>query len=500
MLRDEGTAAQRLARVLSSSRYAVELLIRSPEAVSLLGDSTGLVPPEREALAARMRAAVTRQTGAEEAFQAVRRVRARELVRIVLGDLVGDWSGEQVRGALTEVTDAYLSCALEVATREVLERRGEDPATDVLVVGMGRLGGRELGYASDADVMYVHDPVPGADPETAAGQAGDIVSELRKGLSGAGPDPTLELDADLRPEGRSGPLVRSLEGYATYYERWSAGWESQALLRARPVAGDDGLAERFVDLVRPLRWPEGGIDERAVREIRRLKARMESERLPRGADPRTHLKLGLGGLSDVEWVIQLLQLRHAHVHVGLRTTSTGEGLDAAVAAGLLAPADAAPLAAAWQLASQIRDAGVVWRGRAVDSVPSDLRDAEGMSRIMGRAPGEGHRLADDWRRVARHARTVVERLLYGDAPPRAGARGEPAVRTLAATTLERPRPGRAAGFRRDTSLVTPPRDPARFPRRRPGVPGGSRPAGDGPAAAEGGDGAPGKDRPPDTPG
>jgi glutamate-ammonia-ligase adenylyltransferase len=483
MLRDEGTAAQRLARVLSSSRYAVDLLIRSPETVSLLGDEAGLVPPDREALTARMQAAATRQTGADEGFQAVRGVRARELVRIVLGDLVGGWDGAQVRGSLTEVTDAYLESALAVATTAVLGHRGEEPATAVLVVGMGRLGGRELGYASDADVMYVHDPIPGADPEVATAQAAAIVGELRRGLGGSGPDPTLELDAALRPEGRGGPLVRSLDGYRSYYERWSAGWESQALLRARPVAGDPGLAERFVELVRPLRWPPGGISDDAVREIRRLKARMESERLPRGADPRTHLKLGLGGLSDVEWVVQLLQLQHADAHPGLRTTSTGEGIEAAVAAGLLEPDDATVLTDAWQLASQLRDAGVVWRGRAVESVPSDLRDAEGMARIMGRPPGSGHQLADEWRRAARHSRTVVERLLYGDAPPRPGLRAEPAPRI----GLQRQRPGRAAGFRRGVGLVNPPRSTTRFPRPRAGD---TDPEGDG--AGRGDGGAPGR--------
>ncbi|GAA5157077.1 bifunctional [glutamine synthetase] adenylyltransferase/[glutamine synthetase]-adenylyl-L-tyrosine phosphorylase [Ornithinimicrobium tianjinense] len=461
MLRDEGSAAQRLARVLSSSRYAVDLLLRAPESVSLLGDPAGLVPPERDALLSRMAAAASRQTTVEDAFQAVRAVRARELVRTVLGDLVGDWDGEQVRGALTDVTDACLTSALDIARSAVLERRGEEAATAMLVVGMGRLGGRELGYASDADVMYVHDPLPGADPERAAAQAAEIVAELRKGLSGNGPDPTLELDADLRPEGRSGPLVRSLDSYRTYYARWSAGWESQALLRARPVAGDDGLAERFLETIRPLRWPAGGIPDQTVREIRRLKARMESERLPRGADPRTHLKLGLGGLSDVEWVLQLLQLQHADAHPGLRTTSTTQGLAAAVAAGLLAADDAEVLGSAWRLASQIRDAGVVWRGRPVDSVPSGLRDAEGLSRIMGRPPGRGAALADDWRRAGRHARSVVERLLYGDAPPRPGARAEPAQRGPG-----RSRPGRAAGFR-GVDPAGPPRSADRFPRTPP---------------------------------
>ncbi|GAA1145823.1 bifunctional [glutamine synthetase] adenylyltransferase/[glutamine synthetase]-adenylyl-L-tyrosine phosphorylase [Ornithinicoccus hortensis] len=413
MLRDEGSAAERLAHVLSSSRYAVDLLIRSPEAVVLLGDPKGLSRVDPETLRTRLVSAAGRHEGAAEAFQAVRTVRARELLRVVLADLVGELDDAQVRASLTALTDALLEAGLAVATRAVVG--DEDPLVRMMVVGMGRLGGAELGYASDADVMYVYEPVVEG-TEGAAEQALAIVTELRKGLTGSGPDPAIELDATLRPEGKSGPLVRSLESYRAYYDRWSAGWESQALLRARPVAGDADLARRFTELIEPLRWPEGGIDARAVREVRRLKARMEAERLPRGADPRTHFKLGLGGLSDVEWVVQLHQLRHAHELPGLRTTRTLDALQALEEAGLVEAADAAVLRRSWVLASRLRDVGVLWRGRPVDSVPSHLRDAEGISRILGRAPGLGSKLAEEWRRTARRARQVVERLFYETAP------------------------------------------------------------------------------------
>lgn len=204
-----------------------------------------------------------------------------------------------------------------------------------------------------------------------------------------------------------------MESYSVYYQRWSAGWESQALLRARPLAGDDDLAERFTALIQPLRWPDDGIDQGAVRDIRRLKARMEGERLPRGADPRTHFKLGLGGLTDVEWVVQLTQLQHAHEHDGLRTTGTLAALNAAVEASLISEEDASVLRRSWTLASRLRDAGVLWRGRPVESVPSDSREAEGVSRILGRPPGHGSELAEEWRRTARRCRQVVEQLLYG---------------------------------------------------------------------------------------
>ncbi|MGB3827739.1 MAG: bifunctional [glutamine synthetase] adenylyltransferase/[glutamine synthetase]-adenylyl-L-tyrosine phosphorylase [Ornithinimicrobium sp.] len=412
MLRDEGSAAQRLAKILSSSRYAVDLLLRSPESVALLGDPAGLVPLTRETLQARFTSAQTRHEDSADAFAGVRAVRAKELVRIVIADLVGDLTDVAVRNALTDLTDAYLDAALAIAMR------GAQESIDTIIIGMGRLGGRELGYVSDADVMFCYRPRPGA-PSQEDGQdpspgqiAAEVISRLRKGLAGHGPDPTLELDADLRPEGRSGPLIRSFDSYTSYYARWSAGWEAQALLRARVVAGEPGLAQDFAALINPLRWPKAGLSEQGMREIRKLKARMEAERLPRNADPRTHFKLGLGGLSDVEWVAQTVQLKHAHRVEGLQTTSTLGALESAVDAELLTRADVGVLSAAWTLASRLRDAGVLWRGRPVDSVPSDQRDAEGISLILHRPRGSGGDLAQEWRQSARRCRFVVDRVFY----------------------------------------------------------------------------------------
>lgn len=239
-----------------------------------------------------------------------------------------------------------------------------------------------------------------------------VIKEVIRLLGLSAPDPKLEVDAGLRPEGKNGPLTRSLDSYRAYYERWSLVWESQALLRAAPVAGDAELGEAFVELIDPLRWPEGGLDAGQVREIRTLKARMEAERLPRGADRKTHFKLGHGGLSDVEWAIQLLQLCHAHDHPSLRTTSTLGALAAAKDDGLIEAEDAAALAESWRLASEMRNAGLLSRGRAVDSVPSDQRDADGMARILGLPPRSGQELANRYRRVARRARHAAENVFY----------------------------------------------------------------------------------------
>ena len=416
MLRDEGSAAERLAHVLARSRFAADLLTRAPESVAILGDAGGLTPRSREALLTTMGAAVKRHTTPEDAMNAARVVRRQELFRIAVADLTGQLDLAGVGRALTDLTAAVLQAALDVATARVEGDRGRPLGTRLLVVGMGRLGGGEMGYGSDADVMFVHEPEQGVGEEDAQSAAVAVVQEVRRLLGAAGPDPQLVVDADLRPEGKAGPLARSLSSYRAYYDRWSLTWERQALLRAAPVAGDVALGEEFVALIDPLRRPEGGIPDPAVREIRTLKARMESERLPRGGDPRTHFKLGLGGLSDVEWTVQLLQLQHAHQVPGLRTTGTLEALAAAEEAGLLPAEDAEALRRAWTFTSSLRNAAVLWRGRPVDSLPSDLRDADGIGRIVGRRAATGHELAEAYRRTARRARKAVVAHFYESDP------------------------------------------------------------------------------------
>ncbi len=415
LLRDEGSAAERLAHTLGRSRYAAELLEQGPESVQFLGESTGLRPRTRDEVQGRMRAAARRKDGSEPAVLAARAVRRSELFRLAVASLLGHLTLDDLGKALADLSGALIDVTLEVVLEALETKTGAPPMSRHLVVGMGRLGGGEAAFGSDADVLFVHDPVEGVDARAAQEQALDVVKELIRLLGLAAPDPRLEVDAGLRPEGKNGPLTRSLDSYRAYYERWSLVWESQALLRAAPVAGDADLGAAFVELIDPLRWPEGGIDAGQVREIRTLKARMESERLPRGADRKTHFKLGHGGLSDVEWCVQLIQLQHAHAHESLRTTSTLEALAAAQSAGLIDSDDALALAEAWRLASQMRNAGLLSRGRPVDSVPSDVRDADGMARIMGLPARSGQELANRYRRVARRARHAAEHVFYGDA-------------------------------------------------------------------------------------
>jgi [glutamine synthetase] adenylyltransferase / [glutamine synthetase]-adenylyl-L-tyrosine phosphorylase len=413
LLRDETKAAERMARVLASSRYATGLLLRAPEAVAILGDDAELMPRSVATLRGEAEAAVRRHEEPERAVAAVRSLLRRELLRIAAADLLDMLKPAETADALTAVAAASIGVALGAATKKIETELRRPLPTRFAVIAMGRFGGHETGYGSDADVMFVHDPLPGADEAEAGRAAHAVAQELRRMLALPGPDPALVVDANLRPEGRQGPLVRTLASYLAYYRRWSRPWEAQALLRAEPAAGDSALGGEFMQVISELRYPDGGIGESAVREIRRIKARMEGERMPRGVEPALQVKLGPGGLSDVEWTLQLLQLRHAFAVPGLQTTRTLPALAAAREAGLISGADTAVLAEAWQLAARIRDAIMLVRGTASDTIPVAALEQGAVARVLGYGPGEGQALEQDYRRAARHARGVMDRLFYG---------------------------------------------------------------------------------------
>jgi [glutamine synthetase] adenylyltransferase / [glutamine synthetase]-adenylyl-L-tyrosine phosphorylase len=415
--------------VLASSRYATGLLLRAPEAVAIFADDEELVPRGRSAVRGEMTAAALRhEHDADAAAVAVRSIRRRELLRISSADILGFADLAQTGEALTAVTGAALEAALTVAVAQVEQARGKPLPTRFAVIAMGRYGGHETGYGSDADVVFVHDPRPGLDSagdREASEAAQAVAAEMTRLLELPAPDPPLVLDASLRPEGRQGPLVRSLAACRKYYASRSAPWEYQALLRAEFAVGDASLGADFIAMADECRYPAGGLPERAVREIRRIKARVEAERIPRGADRALHLKLGPGGLSDVEWTVQLLQLEHGATVPGLRTTKTLDALAAAVGAGLADAGDAAALAEAWQLAARTRNAIMLVRGRADDSLPSRHTELTAVARLLGYRPSgtfgpsglavthPAQALEDDYRRTARRARAVMERLFFG---------------------------------------------------------------------------------------
>jgi [glutamine synthetase] adenylyltransferase / [glutamine synthetase]-adenylyl-L-tyrosine phosphorylase len=404
MLRDSSGAASRLTQVLAGSRFVSNLFEKIPDAAAWLEDDDELRPRTLDSLLDEARATVARHVGDEEAAaSALRSARRREVLRLALGAMLDVVSVEDLGRALSDVNTAMLTGALGLA-----HTYGD--GIEFGIIAMGRYGGAELGFGSDADVIFVYQPA-GASDEEAQRTAEQIV----KALNHYTEDLLLPLDLDinLRPEGKNGAPVRSLESYRAYYARWSLTWEAQALLRARAVVGDEGVLTAFTELADEVRYPQV-MREADIREVKRIKARVEAERLPQAADPARHLKLGRGSLSDVEWFVQLLQLRHGARIAGLRTTSTLDALEVAHQEGFISVDDMQRLRDAWILASRARSALTLWTAKTADLLPTDRQQLEGVARILEYPPGSASVLEDDYLRTTRLARKVFERKFYGD--------------------------------------------------------------------------------------
>ncbi|KHK97325.1 glutamine-synthetase [Microbacterium mangrovi] len=407
MLRDSSTAAHSLTQVLSCSKYIGDLMEWIPEAAGWLDDPEQLRPRAGTALQTEARAIQDRHATVKDAMKSVRSLRRRELLRTAIAAVLGAIDIHQVAAALTTITEVTIQAMLRAVRREIVPP--EDDSLEFAIIAMGRFGGAELGFGSDADILYVYRPGD-VDPERANDLSRKIVAALRQHSEDH--RAPLDLDADLRPEGRNGPLVRSLDAYREYYSRWSLSWEAQALLRARGVAGTTRLVTDFRALADEVRYP-AAIDLAGIREIKRIKARVENERLPQGTAPERHLKLGPGALSDVEWLVQLLQLEHAHAVSAFRTTSTLEALDAAVDAGYVGQAAADRLRAAWLLASRLRSANTLLSGQTSDVLPADRRRLDGIGQLLEYPPRSASRVEEDWMGTTRRARRVFEKLFYG---------------------------------------------------------------------------------------
>ncbi len=411
-LRDKPAVAKRLMHVLGTSTYVPDLLMRAPRVIQSYGDApTGpkLLETEPAAVARALVASAARYPDPVRAIAGARSLRRRELARVGSADLLGMLYVTDVCKALTSVWVAVLQAALDAMIRASLPEDGKAPAA-IAVIGMGRLGGAELGYGSDADVTFVCEPASGVEDSQAVKWSTSVVEQVRTLLGTPSVDPPLDVDANLRPEGRSGPLVRTLGSYSAYYAQWAQPWEIQALLRAHAVAGDADLGQRFLLMADKTRYPPDGISAETMREIRRMKARVESERLPRGADPNTHTKLGRGGLADIEWTVQLLQLQHAHEIPALHNTSTLESLDAIAAAGLASEDDVELLRHAWLTATRARNALVLVRGKPTDQLPGPGRQLNAVAVAAGWRTHDGSEFLDNYLRVTRRAKVVVRKV------------------------------------------------------------------------------------------
>lgn len=412
LLRESETAGHALCQVLASSKAAGQALRRHPEAVAELADlellATARTPQLLRTAAAEALDGMAARRGADdvpgpkdtatpgraddlpERAAALLQFKGRQELRLMLRELLCR-PPQGLGSELSDLADVTLDALLEARS----------PDVGFAVIALGKLGGRELAFASDLDVVFVHDgPAP-------RGEA--LARMVLREIGGTGPAGRIwEIDARLRPEGNQGLLARTMASYRDYYARWAKVWERQALLKARFCAGDAALGAAFTDLRDEIVFGRP-LSEEELAELHHVKRRVESERLRPGQDRARHLKLGPGGMVDVEFTVQLLQLRHGPAYPSVRQSGTVEALTALAAEGLVAPDDADALQSCYRFCERARNAWFLRTGVGRDLLPVDAAERRDLDRLLG---------LDDtvatFGELAGPARAAVERLFFGN--------------------------------------------------------------------------------------
>jgi glutamate-ammonia-ligase adenylyltransferase len=417
LLLDRPELVRRLAALFATSEYLSSYIAAHPRLIEPIFDDpkTLLLSPTQlhdEFTALHREAVASRRDPTEVFLESLRLFHHRQIVNIGLLDIDGKVGREEVEGALTHLAEVCVAHALDLAARQLEGRATRPPESTFLVVGMGKLGSRELTYGSDLDVIFLYEI---ADPsEYARAMAQEYFARLAQKLIWALSSRVVtgvcyDVDARLRPSGRQGTLVTSTSGFAAYHARGARVWERQALLRARAVGGDAALAERF-DLLRReiLLRPLAG-DPAA--EVHRIRRRMEGE-LARETAARHDFKIGLGGLLDVESVVQLLQLRHARRHPGLLDMMTiTRQLDQLAEFGLLEADEHRVLRNGWEFLQRLSSRLRIVDNRSISDLDEERGDLEALALTLGyqsaqRSGGARRALLADYERHTRAIRAV----------------------------------------------------------------------------------------------
>jgi glutamate-ammonia-ligase adenylyltransferase len=364
-LADDPIVARRLAQVLGASSFATDLIVA--ETGRILGLAGGAEP--------------TDSTSA--------------LIRVVAEAAGRELPPRETGLAITRVAD-------QVVKNAVADARPELPFA---AVGLGKLGACELNFASDLDLVFVYEGEGSRHLRRACETAERVLESIR----GAGWEP----DADLRPEGRSGSLARSLASYLEYWERYAETWEFQSLLRARAVAGDPDLGNRFELNAADFAYPPDGLTLDREAEIRRMRARIERERIKPPEAGKFHFKLGRGSLADVQFSVEVSLMRHGGKDPSVRTNRTLDALERLAEARFMEQSVARDLGEAFVFLSGVKNALEMDRRLRAEAIPASPADQTALARRVGYEEYPRQSFIDDYLRITRRARRAMERVFSG---------------------------------------------------------------------------------------
>jgi glutamate-ammonia-ligase adenylyltransferase len=397
LLQGNPVAGERLCQLLGTGRLLGDLIDRIPEFIPRLADDDPTWDIRNaEGATERLISLLDSRPDPDAKTGTIRRFVRRRKLRIAARDVLGHADTETTLRSLSDSADAAIAGGLHALT--------DGQQLPLGVIAMGKWGGQELSYGSDLDLMYVY--LGESEREVAGRLATDLERVISEpGRHGDG----YQLDAELRPEGRRGPLARSLESYRRYYREWAEPWELLALTKFRAAAGNPQVLEGFTDAVDPVLWSQGQ-DPKVLREIRAIKARVEAERIPFGQDPADHLKLGPGGISDIEFVTQLLQLQHGVEVEALKVPGTLPALRALHENEIIGDEAFDSLHEAYLFLTRVRLRLHLQRGQATDWFPTKPDQRSSLAASLGFERQSD--LVEQYRRNTRKTRRFFEELFY----------------------------------------------------------------------------------------
>jgi [glutamine synthetase] adenylyltransferase / [glutamine synthetase]-adenylyl-L-tyrosine phosphorylase len=415
-----------LVTLFAESQFLTDLFLNRPELIdTLIRVDLTRVEKKREEMLADVRAALSESDDLESKLNMLRRYKNEEFIRIGLHDLGAAIDIEQVLNQLSDLAEACLESALHLVLEELQNRFGGVPDGRFAIVGMGKMGGRELDYNSDLDLIFIYDA--SEDAHSSGGSQGKLPAHefyVRVGqklityLSA----PTEEgvaykIDMQLRPSGKSGPLVSSLEAFREYHKSSSALWERQALIKARCVAGDLDLAKAIEQVTQSFAYGRG-LDADGVAEIHHLRMRMERE-LSGEDESRFNLKKGRGGLVDIEFLTQMLQLSHGQVHLELRRRETLQALKGLSEKNILRKTEYKLLHEGYLFLRRLDHRLRLERDQSIDAFERDPEKLDGVAHALGYARSNrrngkfsgraGAKLLGDYERKREQIRACYER-------------------------------------------------------------------------------------------
>jgi glutamate-ammonia-ligase adenylyltransferase len=401
LLAENPTTAQLLITLFASSQFLTDLFLACPELLDSLIRADLTKPHKtREGLLEELAAALASNADLQDKLNAMRRTRSQEFLRIGLHDLGGGLKLEEVFNQLTDLAEACLEAALALSLREMEKSHGKISRGRFALLGMGKLGGREIDYNSDLDLIFVYDAPEESRSRGGAGASLDahefyvrlgqrlitfLSAPMEQGI-------VYKIDMRLRPSGRFGPLVSSLAAFRHYHQTSSELWERQALVKLRFAAGDQSLGSEAEKVAEAFVYGRG-LTEDGVAEIDHLRGRMERE-LAREDLSQFNLKKGMGGMVDIEFLIQMLQLSNGYRYPGLRKRGTLDALKALREHKIINSHDYRLLAEGYRFLRHLDHRLRLERQQSIDILERDPEKLQGISRALG-YKGRGARTAGD---------------------------------------------------------------------------------------------------------